>query len=387
MKKNIAILGSTGSIGNNLLKIVKKNPKDFNIILLSANKNYKKLITQAKKFHAKNLIISDENAYRKALIQLENNKKIKLYRDFKSFKKIFPKKIDYVMSSIMGLSGLVPTIGIIKYTNKIAIANKESLICGWKLIRSELNRYKTEFIPVDSEHFSVWFGLKGHNIASVEKIYLTASGGPFLNLPLKNFKKIKLNQALKHPNWKMGKKISIDSATLTNKLLELIEARNIFNIQLNKFSIIIHPDSYVHCIIKFKNGLTKLILHETDMRIPIENSIYNSLNKISNNHLNLKKLNNLKLHKVNTLRYPIIKLLKNIPNHHSLFDTVIVCCNEIVVKAFIEKLIKFDEISKLMLKIVSNKEFDELKYSLPSSINDILKINNRVKNLLHNYIS
>ena len=387
MKKNIAILGSTGSIGDNLLKIVKKNPKDFSIILLSANKNYKKLITQAKKFHAKNLIISDENAYRKALIQLKNNKKIKLYRDFKSFKKIFTKRIDYVMSSIMGLSGLVPTIDIIKYTNKIAIANKESLICGWKLIRSELNRYKTEFIPVDSEHFSAWFGLKGHNISSVEKIYLTASGGPFLNLPLKNFKKIKLNQALKHPNWKMGKKISIDSATLTNKLLELIEARNIFNIKLNKFSIIIHPDSYVHCIIKFRNGLTKFILHDTDMRIPIENSIYNSLNKISNNQLNIKKLNNLKLLKVNTLRYPIIKLLKNIPNHHSLFDTVIVCCNEIVVKAFIEKLIKFDEISKLMLKIASNKEFDQLKYSLPSSINDILKINNKIKNLLHNYIS
>ena len=388
MKQKIAILGSTGSIGNNLLKIIKKNPKDFNIILLTANINYKKLLSQAKKFNVKNLILNDVIAYNKAAIILKNNKKVKLFRDFKSINKIFNKKIDYVMSSIVGLSGLLPTIEIIKYTNKIAIANKESLICGWKLISSELKRNNTEFIPVDSEHFSVWFGLKGHKNYDIDKIFLTASGGPFLNLPLKNFKKIKLSDALKHPNWKMGKKISIDSATLTNKLLELMEARNIFSLELNKFSIFIHPDSYVHSVIKFKNGLTKFILHDTDMRIPIENTLNNSFNKTLNKkNLNLKKLNNLKLNKVNISRYPIIKLLKNIPNHHSLFDTVIVCSNEIIVDAFINKLIKFNEISKLMLKIASNKEFDQLKNSEPSSITDILKINTRIKTLLSKHIN
>ena len=388
MKQKIAILGSTGSIGNNLLKIIKKNPKDFNIILLTANKNYKKLLSQAKKFNVKNLILNDVIAYNKAAIILKNNKKVKLFRDFKSINKIFNKKIDYVMSSIVGLSGLLPTIEIIKYTNKIAIANKESLICGWKLISSELKRNNTEFIPVDSEHFSVWFGLKGHKNYDIDKIFLTASGGPFLNLPLKNFKKIKLSDALKHPNWKMGKKISIDSATLTNKLLELMEARNIFSLELNKFSIFIHPDSYVHSVIKFKNGLTKFILHDTDMRIPIENTLNNSFNKTLNKkNLNLKKLNNLKLDTVNISRYPIINLLKNIPNHHSLFDTVIVCCNEIIVDAFINKLIKFNEISKLMLKIASNKEFDQLKNSEPSSITDILKINTRIKTLLSKHIN
>ena len=388
MKQKIAILGSTGSIGNNLLKIIKKNPKDFNIILLTANKNYKKLLSQAKKFNVKNLILNDVIAYNKAAIILKNNKKVKLFRDFKSINKIFNKKIDYVMSSIVGLSGLLPTIEIIKYTNKIAIANKESLICGWKLISSELKRNNTEFIPVDSEHFSVWFGLKGHKNYDIDKIFLTASGGPFLNLPLKNFKKIKLSDALKHPNWKMGKKISIDSATLTNKLLELMEARNIFSLGLNKFSIFIHPDSYIHSVIKFKNGLTKFILHDTDMRIPIENTLNNSFNKTLNKkNLNLKKLNNLKLDTVNISRYPIINLLKNIPNHHSLFDTVIVCSNEIIVDAFINKLIKFNEISKLMLKIASNKEFDQLKNSEPSSITDILEINTRIKILLSNHIN
>jgi len=388
MKQKIAILGSTGSIGNNLLKIIKKNPKDFDIILLTANKNYKKLLSQAKKFNVKNLILNDVIAYNKAAIILKNNKKVKLFRDFKSINKIFNKKIDYVMSSIVGLSGLLPTIEIIKYTNKIAIANKESLICGWKLISSELKRNNTEFIPVDSEHFSVWFGLKGHKNYDIDKIFLTASGGPFLNLPLKNFKKIKLSDALKHPNWKMGKKISIDSATLTNKLLELMEARNIFSLELNKFSIFIHPDSYVHSVIKFKNGLTKFILHDTDMRIPIENTLNNSFNKTLNKkNLNLKKLNNLKLDTVNISRYPIINLLKNIPNHHSLFDTVIVCSNEIIVDAFINKLIKFNEISKLMLKIASNKEFDQLKNSEPSSITDILKINTRIKTLLSKHIN
>jgi 1-deoxy-D-xylulose-5-phosphate reductoisomerase len=180
------------------------------------------------------------------------------------------------MSSISGIQGLKPTIEIIKYTNKIAIANKEAIICGWDLIKKDLNKYKTEFIPVDSEHFSIWYALKSIDKNLIDQIFLTASGGPFLQKTSQKLKKVNIKQAINHPNWKMGRKISIDSATMINKVFEIIEAKKIFEISYNKLSIIIHPKSYVHAIIKLKNGLTKIIVHDTSMKIPIFNSLYSS---------------------------------------------------------------------------------------------------------------
>ena len=240
MKTKIAILGSTGSIGRTLLDIIRKDRKNFEILLLTANKNHKLLLSQAKEFKVKKL----------------------------------KNKVDYTMSSITGISGLEPTLSIIKYSKRIAIANKESIICGWNLINKELKRNNTNFVPVDSEHFSLWYGMQNLNISNIEKIFLTASGGPFYKLSLKKFKKITITQALKHPNWKMGKKISIDSATMINKIYEVIEAKNIFNISYKKIKILIHPKSYVHAILKFENGLTKIIAHDTTMRIPIFNTLY-----------------------------------------------------------------------------------------------------------------
>ncbi len=205
MIKKIAILGSTGSIGKSLLEIIENDKKNYKIILLSANKNYKKLINQAKKYNVKNIIITNEVSFKKACnLNLEKN--IKIFNSFKKFNLIFKKKIDYVMSSIVGLDGLLPTINIIKYTKKIAIANKESIICGWNLINKELKKNKTEFVPVDSEHFSIWFGLKNYGRNNIEKIYITASGCPLYRAPLKKFNEVKTNQILKHPNWSMGKK-------------------------------------------------------------------------------------------------------------------------------------------------------------------------------------
>ena len=183
MKKKIAILGSTGSIGKTLLKIIKKNKKNFVIQLLSANKDYNTLLKQAKEFNVKNVVITNIQSYQLALDKLKNEKNhIKVHNNFNNLQKIFPKKIDYVMSSIVGLDGLIPTFKIIKFTKRIAIANKETIICAWNLIKKELKKNKTEFIPVDSEHFSVWYALKNNSISNLDKIYLTASGGPLLNV-------------------------------------------------------------------------------------------------------------------------------------------------------------------------------------------------------------
>ena len=379
MKKKIAILGSTGSIGRAILDIVNKNKNEFEISLLTANKSYKSLFNQAQKFKVKNLIILDKKSYN-ILKKKSKNLNINIYNNFDCFNKIFKNKIDYVMSSVVGIGGLEPTINIIKYSKKIVIANKESIICGWNLIKIELKKYNTKFIPVDSEHFSLWYGLINLNIANVEKIFLTASGGPFYKTPLSKFKNIKISQALKHPNWKMGKKISIDSATLINKIYEVIEAKNIFDIPYKKIQILIHPNSYVHALLKFNNGLIKIIAHDTTMKIPIFNTLYfNKNKKIMSNKVNFRILNNLNFKKVSAKRYPMIKLIDLLPNKNSLFETVIVSANDTLVECFLDKKIKFTDIQKKLLNILKDREFVKYKNIIPKKLNDILDLNKYVR--------
>ncbi len=378
MKKKIAILGSTSSIGKSLLRIVERDKKNFKIELLTANKNYKDLIRQAKKFNVKNIIITDPHSFKKTKI-ICKNKKINIFQNFGNLKKILPKKIDYVMSSISGIGGLLPTYRIINRTKLIAIANKEAIICGWSIIKKELKKNKTKFIPIDSEHFSIFSLLDSKNKNEIEKIYITASGGPFINLPKNQFKKIKLSDALKHPNWSMGKKITIDSATLMNKVFEVIEAKNIFDIDYKNISILTHPKSYVHAIIKFKNGLSKFLIHEPDMRIPIYNSIYHNTGKsLKSKALNLKNLNNLNLKKVQENKFPLVKLLNNLPKKSSLFETVLITVNDYLVYKFLEKKINFQILIKSIHKILKFKEFQKLKKISPKSIKEIYNLRDYV---------
>jgi 1-deoxy-D-xylulose-5-phosphate reductoisomerase len=377
--KKVIIFGSTGSIGSSLLNIIKKDKKNFDIKLISANRNYKKLIKQAKYFNIKNLIITDQNSFLKAK-KIVKSKNINIYNNFTVLKKIFKnKKVDYTMSAITGFQGLKPTLDIIKFTKVIAIANKESIICGWCLIKKSLDRYKTKFIPVDSEHFSIWSLIGNTKYKNFEKIYLTASGGPFRNLSFNKFKKITPNNALKHPNWSMGKKISIDSATMMNKVFEIIEAKKIFDLQYNQLEILIHPKSYLHAIVKFDNGLTKLLMHDTKMEIPIFNSLYHEENfKIKSKNLNFEILNNLELKKANIKRYPSIKILNNLINKDSLFETVIVSANDKLVDLFLKNKITFNEISIILLKFIKKKEFTKFKTIKARNIDHIVKLNSYV---------
>jgi len=378
MKKKIAILGSTSSIGKSLLNIIKKDKKNFKIELLTANTNYKDLINQAKKFNVKNIIITDPNSFKKTKT-ICKNKGINIFQNFETLKRILPKKVDYVMSAISGIGGLLPTYKIINRTKLIAIANKEAIVCGWPLIKKELKKNKTKFIPVDSEHFSIFSLLDDTNKNEIEKIYITASGGPFINLPKSQFKKIKLRDALKHPNWSMGKKITIDSATLMNKVFEVIEAKNIFDIGYDKISILTHPKSYVHTIIKFKNGLSKFLIHEPDMTIPIYNSIYFEKNKnIKSNPLNFETLNNLSLHKVEKNKFPLVGLLDKLPKYSSLFETVLITINDYLVYRFLDKRINFQDLTKLINKISNLKEFQKFKKIKPRNIKQIYNLRDYV---------
>ena len=378
--KKIAIFGSTGSIGTSLLNIIKKDKKDFIIELLTANKNYKKLIKQAKFFNVKNIIITDNNSFLIATKILKNTK-VKVFKNFDALNKIFNinKKIDYSMCAISGFQGLKPTLDIIKFTKTIAIANKESIICGWNLIKKDLKKYKTYFIPVDSEHFSIWSLLNNNKKNNFEKIYITASGGPFRKLSLKKFRFININEALKHPNWSMGKKITIDSATMMNKVFEIIEAKKIFNLNYKQLEILVHPNSYLHAIVKFNNGLSKLLIHDTNMTIPIFNSIYlNSDKKIKSKKINLKILNNLDLKEVDKIRFPVVKILKNMSNKDSLFETIIVSANDKLVNLFLCGKIRFTDISNILLKISNMIEFKRFKSKKPKNIDEINNLSNYV---------
>ena len=377
MKKKIAILGSTGSIGKTLIDIIKKDKKNFEIVLLSADDNYKELLKQAKFFNVKNLIINNKNSYKKIFSNKISNKR-QIYNDFNSLDEIFKKKVDYTMCAISGIQGLKPTIEIIKYSKNIAIANKEAIICGWDLIKKQLKKNKTNFIPVDSEHFSIWYALKGIKKDLIEKIYLTASGGPFLKLPLSKIKKVKINQAISHPNWKMGKKISIDSATMMNKIFEIIEAKKIFDIPYKKLSILIHPKSYVHAIIKYKNGISKIIVHDTNMRIPIFNTLYSGEKSISSKNLDIGKLNNLNFQKVDLKRFPILNIKDKLTDHSSLFETILVSINDKLVELFLNNKIKFTDISKKMNSMLDLKEFKKFKMIKVKKIEDIIILNKKV---------
>ncbi len=379
MKKKIVILGSTGSIGKTFLNILKNDIKNNEIILLTANKNINQLLKQLNIFKVQNIIVTSKIHYLIIKDKLKN-KKINVYNDFSSIRKIFKtNKVDYTLNAISGLDGLRPTIEVIKFTKKICIANKESIICGWTLIKKKLIKYKTEFIPIDSEHFSIWSLVNNIKDKDIEKVFLTASGGPFNNYPIHKFKNINIAQALKHPNWKMGKKITIDSATLMNKVFEIIEAKKIFDYNYNKLHILVHPKSYVHAIVKFKNGLTKILIHDTSMKIPIFNSFYSNFEKtIKTKKLNFEIINNLNFKEVDIVKFPIIKILKKIPNNDSLFETVIVSVNDHLVKMFLEQKISFQDISKYLLKITNMIEFKKYKKLTPKNVEEIEKLNHYV---------
>jgi len=379
MKKKIIILGSTGSIGRTTINIILKNKNNFDVILLTANKNYVKLLSQAKKLKCRNIVVFDKENFLKAKI-INNNKKVKIFNSIKEFLNNYKGKAYYTMCAITGISGLEPIIQIIKITKNLAIANKESIICGWNLIEKEIVKYNVKFIPVDSEHFSIQSLIKNNKNVEIDTVYITASGGPFLKLPISQFRNISVKKAIKHPNWKMGKKISVDSSTLMNKVFEVIEAQRIFKLPISKFKILIHPKSYVHSIVKFHDATTKFLIHETSMVIPIFNSLFidDFSRKLKSKKINLKIINKLNLSNVSLLRFPMVQFLKIIPNNISLFETVLVSANDCLVNLFLNKKIKYQDIHNNMKKILNLREFKKLKTSKPKDVLQIIKLSKYV---------
>jgi 1-deoxy-D-xylulose-5-phosphate reductoisomerase len=379
MKKKICILGSTGAIGKATLQIISKNKKDFDVVLLSGNSNIKLLISQAKKFKPKYIYYN--NFYYKEKIKFFCKTNNIIFIDDLGL--LTTIKFDITVAAISGIAGLIPTLNIIKFSKKILIANKESIICGWKFILKELKKYHCKFTPIDSEHFSIFNLIENKNINSIKFIYLTASGGPFFGKKV-NLNKVTPSQAIRHPNWKMGKKISIDSANLMNKVLEVIEASLIFNMPISKFKIIIHPQSLVHAIIEFKNGLSSMLYHYNNMKIPITNSLYNNFFNFKKTNDICLSLNKLTFNDPDFKKNPSLKILKfkNLLNENGFI--LINALNEILVQRFLENKITFaDIINKLLVILNSNLVKNYLKNHQIRHINDVFKVYNFSRSLIN----
>ena len=376
MKKKIVILGSTGSIGRSTLEVIRKDKKNFDVVLLTANNNFTKLIQQAKEFKVKNVLIKNEKFYLKVKNSLKKTK-TRVYSGDASINKIISRKIDLTMSAIVGLAGLQPTVDAIKVSKTVALANKETIICGWHFLSKLKKKYKTEILPVDSEHFSIMELTKNVTDDEIEEIIITASGGPFLRVPRNKLNDIKPKQAINHPNWKMGKKISVDSANLMNKVFEVIEAYKLFGFKKKKYRIIIHPQSYVHSIICFKNGLIKMILYNADMKIPISNILYGRKNKFSNlSKIKSKVLNDMTFQEVDKKKFPSVKLIKKCFTSGFSTSIIVNASNEVLVGLFLKGKIGFLDIVKTINKIFKDKEFKKYAKTKARSIKSIKIVDN-----------
>ena len=386
MKIKIAILGSTGSIGETTLNIIKKNRSKFDVELLTANNNYRKIIKQAKIYKPKNVLISNKKYYLKVKKKLIN-KNIKVFFGDTPINHIIKKKVDFTVAAIVGVNGLKPTVEAIKCSKKVAIANKEAIICGWNIILKSIKKFNTKILPIDSEHFSILELSKNLEDKDVEEIILTASGGPFFKTPINKLKNVKPEQAVKHPNWTMGKKISVDSSTLMNKVFEIIEASKLFKFNNKKYKIMIHPQSYVHAIVRYKNGLIKMLLHNTDMTIPISNTILGANNnerKIKN--LDSSRLDSLRFFKVDKKRYPSIKLIEKCLKSGGAAPVILNASNEILVSLFLQKKIKFTDITNILSKIFRHKDFKKYAKKKTNSLRDVYKLNNWAKKITYKFI-
>tara|TARA_B100000579_G_scaffold429603_1_gene441628 strand:- start:467 stop:1621 length:1155 start_codon:yes stop_codon:yes gene_type:complete len=347
--KNIAILGSTGSIGTQTLEVISENKNKFKIDLLSANKNYKLLIKQAIKYKPQTIIFGDIN-YKRNLEKGLKHEKINIYYGEKALNNFTEFcNPSLVLTALVGKSGLIPTINAIKNNIDIALANKETLVVAGEIIMKLCKKHNVNIYPVDSEHSAIYQCLVGEKHETIEKIILTASGGPFRNKKLNDLKKITKKEALNHPNWSMGDKITIDSSTLMNKGLEVIEAQFLFNVTIDTIEVVIHPESIIHSMVEFNDGSIKAQLGEPDMKLPIQYALGFS-ERIKNNY---KRFNFSKNNKL-TFEEPCIKTFKNL---HLAFEAgkqggnmpcILNASNEIAVDAFLNEKIAYLDMTKII---------------------------------------
>ena len=381
-KKTISILGSTGSIGSNTVDILSANKKKFSVCSLASKNNINLLSKQALLLKPKIVAIQNKNKYK----DLKNNlfgKKIKILAGDEGVIECTDNKVEVVVASIVGIAGLKPTLHSIKNCSKLCLANKECLVSAGNFFMNKISKYKCKLLPLDSEHNAIFQLFDFNKSNNVDSITLTASGGPFRNYNLQKLKKVTLNQALKHPNWKMGQKITIDSATLMNKAFEIIEAYYLFNLKLSQINVVIHPESIIHSMVNFPDGSTSALLSNPDMRIPI----FYALNWPSRKYFNVKKIDlikikNLSFEKPNNYLMDSIKLAYYVLKKGGSYPLILNTANEVAVNYFLEKKIKFLDILKIIKKILSKSK----NYKI-NKIDDVYTIDEKIRLSTSEYIN
>ena len=355
MIKNISILGATGSIGESTFKIYDNFHNDINIVAISAHKNIKALLKKIDKYKPKYAVITDTNEIKEYFGKYEAEYNgIKIYSGEDGLLRICSdKQCDIIINGICGKAGLIPSLTILKNGIDLALANKESIVCAGPILKDISKKNNSNIIPVDSEHSAIFHLLQNKKTENIKKIYLTASGGPFLKLNKKEWKKITIQDALKHPTWKMGNKITIDSATIANKGLEVIEAHYLFDLEYSKINVLIHPQSLIHSMVETIDSEIYAQLGPNDMSIPIQNAIFFPDLKVNNyNEFDFSKGISLMFYPIDINKYKMLKFAYQCGEKGGLYPVFFNFINESLVYLFLDNKISFLDIEKYMEKSI-----------------------------------
>jgi 1-deoxy-D-xylulose-5-phosphate reductoisomerase len=361
--KRIAILGSTGSIGRSALQVIEQFPNRFQVVALAAGRNVDLLIEQIQRFRPKVAAVLDQELANDLASRLPADIGVEVFAGSQGYQNIANcTDADMVLSSMVGAAGLIPTLSAIRAGKDVALANKETLVMAGALVMEEVRRYQIRLLPVDSEHNAIFQALEGHRREDLKRILLTASGGPFLNLPKEQLESVTPAQALNHPNWEMGAKITIDSATMMNKGLEVIEAKWLFDLAVEKIDVHIHPQSIIHSMVEYVDGSVIAQLGMPDMRVPIAYALaYPERLKLDLPTLDLFSVQTLTFQEPDLGRYPCLDLAFNACKAGGTMPAVLNASNEVAVQAFLDKRIPFLAIARLVDKVMQEHELAPAK--------------------------
>ena len=381
-KKQISIFGSTGSIGKNTIEVLLNSPATYEIVALTANNEADSLAKQAKILQPKYVVIANQKLYSSLKNQLENYPQIEVLAGKEAINEVAKIKCDLFISAIVGIAALEPTINAIKAGSNIGLANKECLVAAGDIMLREAEVNKVKLIPIDSEHNAIFQIFENDNLELIDNITLTASGGPFFNMALKDMENITKEQAIKHPNWSMGAKISVDSATMMNKALEMIEAYRLFPVTSEQIKVIIHPESIIHGLVNYLDGSTLAMMSLPDMKVPISYAIgYPERIKIKYQKLDLAKVGVLNFHEASKRKFPALKLAKEVLDVGGNAPVILNASNEIAVSRFLNDEIKFTDIMKINMEVL-----ESLPYNALSSLEDVYYFDQQARNLASNLL-
>jgi len=378
VKKKISIFGSTGTIGQNTVNIILQNPQYFEIKVLVANKNYELLAHQAKILQPEYIAIADENLLWNIQDILSDYPKIKIFCGKEAINDLAKIKCDIFLSAMVGISALIPTFNAIKSGSNIGLANKECIVAAGDILLTAAQKNNVKIIPIDSEHNAIFQIFEKDNFMNIKNITLTASGGAFLNYTPKQLENITLDQAKKHPNWNMGEKISIDSSTMINKALEIIEAWRLFKIKENQINVVIHPSSIIHGMVSYKDGNNLAVMSHPDMKIPISYALfYPERQETEHREFDLTKINKLEFFQADEKKFIPLKIARQAINNNKNSPAVLNIANEFAVEMFLQEKIKFTDIVKIVAKTVNDFPIYDI-----SNIEDIGSIEKEVKTFI-----